>query len=72
MTAEEFLCEWLHCDKSTLQYTISEKPRETLQAFRKFAQFHVKEALKQVHYNFQLPEEDLEFTLNAYPKTNIK
>jgi len=33
---------------------------------------HVEAALKAVHNNMQLPVEDLEFTLDAYPLSNIK
>lgn len=41
-------------------------------AMIEFAKLHVKAALEAVHSNMQLPEEDLEFTLDAYPETNIK
>lgn len=41
-------------------------------AMIRFAKLHVEEALKAVHSNMQLPKEDLEFILNAYPLTNIK
>ena len=37
-----------------------------------FAKLHVKAALENAHSNFQLPEQDIDFTLNAYPLTNIK
>lgn len=37
-----------------------------------FAKFHVKEALKAAHLKHQLPIEDLKFTMEAYPLTNIK
>lgn len=37
-----------------------------------FAKYHVELALKASHSNFQLPEEEIEFTLNAYPLENIK
>jgi hypothetical protein len=41
-------------------------------AMIEFAKLHVEAALKAAHKNMQLPPEDLEFTLNAYPLTNIK
>lgn len=37
-----------------------------LKAMVAFAKAHVTEALKSAHKNMQLPDEDLEFTLNAY------
>lgn len=37
-----------------------------------FAKLHVEAALKRAHSNMQLPEEDLEFTMGAYPLENIK
>jgi len=37
-----------------------------------FAKYHVKKALESSHRNMQLPEEDLEFILEAYPESNIK
>lgn len=37
-----------------------------------FAKLHVTKALTSAHINMQLPIEDLEFTLNSYPLTNIK
>lgn len=37
-----------------------------------FAKFHVESALKAAHLKHQLPIEDLEFTMEAYPLTNIK
>jgi len=37
-----------------------------------FAKLHVQEALKAAHRNMQLPDEDLEFTLDSYSLENIK
>lgn len=37
-----------------------------------FTKLHVTKALTSAHINMQLPIEDLEFTLNSYPLTNIK
>lgn len=37
-----------------------------------FTKLHVTEALTRAHANSQLPIEDLEFTLDAYPLNNIK
>ena len=37
-----------------------------------FAKLHVEAALKRAHMNMQLPFEDLEFTLESYPLSNIK
>jgi hypothetical protein len=37
-----------------------------------FAKLHVEAALKKAHQQMQLPNEDLEFTLSAYPSENIK
>ncbi len=42
------------------------------EAMVEFAKFHVRKALEKAHINMQLPEEDLEFTLESYPETNIK
>ncbi len=42
------------------------------QAIIEFARLHVETALKAAHKNMQLPQEDLEFTLNSYPLENIK
>jgi hypothetical protein len=39
---------------------------------REFAILHVEAALEAAHINHQLPIEDLEFTLDCYPLTNIK
>jgi len=39
---------------------------------KKVSKLHVEAALKAAHRNMQLPEEDLSFTLNAYPLENIK
>lgn len=41
-------------------------------AGKEFAKLHVKAALEAAHKKHQLPIEDLEFTLSAYPETNIK
>lgn len=41
-------------------------------AMIEFAKLHVTKALTSAHINMQLPIEDLEFTLNSYPLTNIK
>jgi len=37
-----------------------------------FAKLHVQEALKAAHRNMQLPDEDLEFTLDSYSLEKIK
>lgn len=37
-----------------------------------FAKLHVEQALKAAHRNAQFPEEDLDYTLRAYPLTEIK
>lgn len=42
------------------------------QAMIDFTKLHVEAALKSAHSNMQLPEEDLEFTMGAYPLENIK
>lgn len=41
-------------------------------AMIEFAKLHVEAALKAAHSNMQLPEEDLEFTLDSYPVDKIK
>ena len=45
---------------------------DALEAMIEFAKLHVTKALTSAHINMQLPIEDLEFTLNSYPLTNIK
>ena len=62
-TAEEFYKETTGC-------IINHGDVKT--AMIEFAKLHVKEALKAAHNNQQLPIEDLEFTLDAYPLENIK
>lgn len=37
-----------------------------------FAKLHVQAALEAAHSNSQMPQEDLDFTLQSYPLTNIK
>jgi len=43
-----------------------------IEAMIDFVKLHVKAALKAAHTNFQLPEQDIDFTLNAYPEELIK
>ena len=38
---------------------------------KEFAKIHVQAALTKAHTNFQLPIEDIDFTLEAYPLENI-
>ena len=52
--------------------TIVYKEKDVIKLMKKFAKLHVKAALKKAHNNMQLPKEDLEFTLNAYPEDLIK
>lgn len=64
MTAKEFLISkrlngWVN-------YTI------VSELMSEFAKYHVELALTQAHKKMQLPEEDLEFTLNSYDLNNIK
>lgn len=63
--AEEFL--WGDEDKGETIWA-----DEAIKLMKEFAKLHVEAALKAAHRNQQLPEEDLEFTLSAYPLTNIK
>lgn len=62
-TAEEFARKYKD-DQS--QY------KSLTEYFQDFAKLHVQAALEAAHKNQQLPMEDLEFTLNAYPLENIK
>jgi hypothetical protein len=65
-TAEEFSKNFTTGKESeTIQEYISNMLIE-------FAKLHVEAALKASHANQQLPIEDLEFTLDAYPLTNIQ
>lgn len=41
-------------------------------AMIEYAKFHVEKALKASHQNNQLPEEDLNFTLDCYSLKSIK
>jgi uncharacterized protein YpmS len=65
-TVEEFMT-----DEYQIKHygTILMKPN---QSAIEFAKLHAEAALKAAHKNMQLSEEDLEFTLDAYPLTNIK
>lgn len=47
-------------------------PKDIVNYMIEFAKLHVEAALKKAHNNQQLPLEDLEFTLSAYPLENIK
>lgn len=42
------------------------------EAMIEFAKHHVEAALIAAHKQHQIPMEELEFTTNAYPLTNIK
>lgn len=68
-TAEEFL------KRETETFDDTWRTRDsTIQALlTRFAKMHVEAALKASHINqHQLPLEDLKFTLESYPLTNIK
>lgn len=66
--AEEFFEQW--CNKKG--YVAIDQVEDIEECMIEFAKLHVELALKTSHHNMQLPEEDLEFTLNSYHLTNIK
>lgn len=79
MTAEEFIKNYYDENDDFIEF-MREQMSE-LKGFNyenvpdlmvEFAKFHVDLALKRAHSNMQLPSEDLEFTLQAYPLDNIK
>ena len=71
ITAEYIACNIVHDRLENLVSIAPDLELKIRQSLIEFAKLHVKEALKQVHANFQLPEEDLDFTLNAYQLDNI-
>ena len=70
VTAEEILADlqyqWEETGEYKMYFAIDIPGK-----LREFAKIKVKEALVAAHRNMQLPEEDLEFTLDCYPETNI-
>ena len=46
--------------------------KELKQLAIRFAQLHVQAALESAHQNMQLPEDDLEFTLDSYSLSKVK
>jgi hypothetical protein len=72
-TAEEFL------DEVDAEYFPGEvygefahKREQVIERMQEFAKLHVKAALEAAHIAHQVPEEDMEYTLNAYPLNLIK
>lgn len=65
-------------------YTKCEDPEEIIEAFKKFAEYHVQKALKEAsdkarmimteesHGNIELGDISLNYILNSYPLENIK
>lgn len=68
MKADQFFEDW--CMKKG--YSAFDEADDIEDCLIEFAKYHVKNALKAAHRNMQLPEEDLEFTLNSYSEENIK
>ena len=60
---------------STSSYPVGAATYINIEDAKKFARqltkLHVEAALKAYHKAHQLPNEDIEFTLSAYPLTNI-
>lgn len=46
--------------------------KRMLDAFKEFAKAHVEAALRAAHSEHQVPIEDLDFTLQAYPLSLVK
>ena len=70
MTAEELAkSKCPSYDRNPIEYLTN---GDLYVLMREFAQLHVDLALRRAHSNMQLPLEDLEFTLESYPLTNIK
>ncbi len=57
-------------EEGSPEYLIDEEDFQ--EAAIEFAKIHVELALKSAHRNMQLPMEDLDFTLDSYPISNIK
>jgi hypothetical protein len=78
MKAEEFIdyCDSLNETAQFKDYLLSTKQFErTKFLMEKFAEYHVKQALKEAVHNMKdgyVTEEDEEDILNCYPLTNIK
>ena len=72
-TAEDFL---LNFEQEYFEGAVfgefAYKHKEVCKAMIEFAKLHVKVALKAAHQNQQLPIEDLEYTMDAYPLNLIK
>jgi hypothetical protein len=60
MTAEEFIKERADTFEGAIE------------AAKEFAKYHVRKALVAAHRTHQIPEEELDFTLNAYTEDEIK
>ena len=74
MTAEEFMNQEKYEPDSGISFSDyhGDIAYSTESLMVDFAKYHVKKALESSHRNMQLPEEDLEFILEAYPESNIK
>ena len=70
-TAEEILSKQ-GVTRSPISGLETYLPSNAKNAMIEFAKLHVEAALKAAHINHQLPIEDLEFTLDCYPLTNIE
>lgn len=64
MTAEEKLSDWINDHPLVM--------KAAKNAMIEFAKYHVRKALVAAHRQHQIPEEELDFTLDAYSEENIK
>lgn len=72
-TAKDFYNKWVELtDKRILDSSIPRDNNIMEDLLIEFARLHCEAQAKAIHSNMQLPREDLEFTLDAYPLENIK
>jgi len=58
-----------HFEEGPMEYLIDEE--DFKRALIEFATHHTKNALQAAHENNQLPDEDLEWTMQSYPLDKI-
>lgn len=72
MTAKELINKRLYVTDDGEPESVHDSVSNVKDTMIEFAKYHVEKALKASHSNFQLPEEEIDFTLDAYPLENIK
>ncbi len=72
-TAEEFFKKFQNEKGFWNDYDSDSVAADYIQIFAiEFAKLHVEQALKNVHHNLQLPNEDYGFIVDSYPLEKIK